>query len=87
MYGVKRLGCYLVGYEGSILEKGLEFQRIVLFKLDESGRPIKSKKLYFRSDDKFVVPKFDTEKEVRKFFKYGYNSKLQVEMVYKITEI
>lgn len=65
------------------------YRKVKFVKLDEADKVITDRMLYFRSDDGFVVPKFETYEEVRRFWSYPNGAKLDVKtkVVYDVKEV
>ena len=65
------------------------YQEVRLLAYDEVGKLIVERELLFRCNPGFIVPRFETYEETRKFWSYPNHARLEVQTktIYDIREI
>ena len=65
------------------------YQEVRFFAYDEVGKLIVERELLFRCNPGFIVPRFETYEEIRKFWSYPNHARLEVQpkTIYDIREI
>ena len=91
MNNTLEVGCYNVSFCGIIAEtngKNRKYQMVIIEKFDGNNYIENSKRvLYFLESKETVVPKFETKKQINKFYNYKNNSKIKCEHEIKVTAI
>ena len=84
-----RIGNYDVVFSGRIEENVNTYDIVSFVRYDEKRKPIGKKSLLFRREPGFVTPGFATYAEVRKFWNYPDNAKLEVRVrqTYDVVEM
>lgn len=86
-YVVRFLKVHLGGKGGK--DEMASYQEVRLFAYDEVGKLIVERELLFRCNPGFIVPRFETYEEIRKFWSYPNHARLEVQpkTIYDIREI
>lgn len=84
-----RIGNYDVVFSGRIGEHGNTYDIVNFVRYDEKRKPIDKRSLLFRREPGFVTPGFASYAEVRKFWNYQDNAKLEVRVkqTYDVVEM
>lgn len=80
MHKVKEVGKYNVDYEGLSYDGKIPYEMVIIEEFD-GNTPVEGsrKTLYFRTDEKYIVPQLNTESKIEVWMKkYKNNSKIQV---------
>ena len=80
---------YDVVFSGRIGEKCKTYDIVNIVRYDERRKPIGKRSLLFKREPGFVTPGFATYAEVRKFWNYPDNAKLEVRVkqTYDVVEM
>ncbi len=84
-----RIGNYDIVFSGRIGEKCKTYDIVNIVRYDERRKPIGKRSLLFKREPGFVTPGFATYAEVRKFWNYPDNAKLEVRVkqTYDVVEM
>lgn len=83
MLGIKEVGKYNIDFEGRSYDGNIPYEMVIIEEFN-GNTPVKGsrKTLYFRQntkiEDTYIIPKFNTEEEIKKWLQYRNNAKIQI---------